>query len=314
MNTGVSLQRLMLSFLVIATHFCSFGENFLFDYIRRLAVPCFMILSFYFCSQKIESVNMYAYWKRISRFLIPMIGWGGIYYIFYKIIGRDLSLEDLFWQCITGHSYNETLWFLATSIIVTTIIYLLFIIKKPELRNIFLIMLFFVCFVLQYQGITVKWSNYLTPELETVVTRIPEMLPFAIIGLMIKKCQKYLPKKWVSYFSAIMFFAPFIIYTLPLVDPPGFMYQGYSVFLGSLTISIAFIILPIKNIKFVDYLSKYTLGVYCIHKMVGETVNAIANYMGYEISQMGACIVIFAISFLGAIIMGQIPVIKKLVC
>lgn len=82
---GVGILKILLCFCVILLHY---GQGSLltnrFSGIMSSAVPCFMIITFYFNSKILIEGNVKKLKNRIMRLLIPCIGWGG--YILLYII------------------------------------------------------------------------------------------------------------------------------------------------------------------------------------------------------------------------------------
>lgn len=75
-NYGIALLKILCSFLVIMCHFEYSEENL--QYIKTLAVPCFMMISFYLQGFKLFEGDRGYCIKRLKRQIIPFWFWGGV--------------------------------------------------------------------------------------------------------------------------------------------------------------------------------------------------------------------------------------------
>lgn len=327
-NPGISMLRLVLSYLVVTCHFYAVSADSFRYYLMHLAVPCFTFLSFYLMANKLDAPSFRMLANRVWRLFLPMCGWAFIYFAYYKILcytglsDKNVSIRDLIWQCFIGHSYNWSLWFISNQIMVLIIIWLVHLIFRSNVgRNVVLIILFGLCIISQCEG----WQNILLPhlnlELSTVVARIPEVLPFACLGIFVKKAEtiigstyKKITSNYKLYMAIILLFVPYILHEINVESVVGLGYGGWKNLFGALALSIAFVIMPMRNIKVVDFLSKYSMGLYCVHMMVGESYQIVLSYLGIEFGRTALdCFFIWAISLIIAIIIGQIPYVKKIV-
>lgn len=117
---------------------------------RRCAVPCFVIMTFYF-ARKIFIINdRGVFYKRLYRLFLPNLVWA-IIYIFVIWICQDYNaISGLRWskafvlQVLLGHVYNRTMWFQVDLIWLTCVYYILYKLfgeKKRLLKSILLIIL-----------------------------------------------------------------------------------------------------------------------------------------------------------------------------
>lgn len=117
---------------------------------RRCAVPCFVIMTFYF-ARKIFIINdRGVFYKRLYRLFLPNLVWA-IIYIFVIWICQDYNaISGLRWskafvlQVLLGHVYNRTMWFQVDLIWLTCVYYILYKLfgeNKRLLKSILLIIL-----------------------------------------------------------------------------------------------------------------------------------------------------------------------------
>ena len=91
-NIGFCFLRIWMSFEVILVHFWYVPSIdyvpwylFPFAYMRMLAVPLFMMLSFFLLERTFIARDCNKFKKRIVRLLVPHIGWAVIYFFVFKL-------------------------------------------------------------------------------------------------------------------------------------------------------------------------------------------------------------------------------------
>lgn len=65
--------------------------------------------------------------------------------------------------------------------------------------------------------------------------------------------------------------------------------------------------LNIKYLSFIEFISKYTLGIYCMHRLVARFVNEAFVKIGLEKSSFLSCVLIYILSFVISLIIFKIP-------
>ena len=135
-NIGLDILKVWMSFEVVLCHFGhgsgAWIYSHFFAYFKRMAVPVFMIVSFYlsarFISDKEWHLEKLA--KRLYRIYWPLVAWGIICWIVYNILALlcnaddfKYSFSDLVWQVLTGHCYNPPMWFNAVLGCLTILFY-----------------------------------------------------------------------------------------------------------------------------------------------------------------------------------------------
>ena len=186
-NYGLSILKSYLAFVVIVSHQFSRRTTknkiiLTIDDNRKIHVPSFFIMSFYFTYHTLLSLNIKKLFSRLLRLLIPYIIWPVILlqinreynHKFHKNLKE--SIEDLKFQLYWGSGFLGQFWF-QWDVIVTSLLFVLiiFIFKKHYLFILQLILILFYHF--QYTGNYFK--NYL--KLYKIdnfsVLRMFEMIP-----------------------------------------------------------------------------------------------------------------------------------------
>ena len=287
-NIALDILKMTCAFLVIV---CHFGDEI--PYLKLelgvLAVPIFMTLSFYFLTKK--SSYKFDLKKRILRVLVPLTLWNIIYFIIYGLIFKsDITINDFFWQVLTGHSnnLNPPMWFLNNLILLILLFWGINQIFKTMPFIPFLAIMI-IAYFLQYMNINYLMFSDLPFELKSSFGRLVEMLPFMSIGYFLAKFDilNYI-KNQIATKGKYLFWINLIVCCgifcaikqignehLPLIAIflNGFDYEGISKALLALTIIFLFNSLPVEKISkkgllFLSFFTKNTLGIYCIHLLV----------------------------------------------
>ena len=161
-NYGLAILKSLLSFLVILTHYfnpkstknkliLNFARN------RRLHVPSFFIMSFYFMQNNLLLLKMKIILNRFLRLLIPYIGWPCIIWKINHIINIIFSkrypdtFNDLKQQLMWGRLYLSHMWFQWNLIAITFVfIIIIFIFRRHYLFIMQIILI--LSYISQYSG------------------------------------------------------------------------------------------------------------------------------------------------------------------
>ncbi len=301
-NINLDFLKVICAFLVIVEHFGSQCPYFIKG-ITPLAVPIFMILSFYFLIQKISTIDIE---KRVFRILIPLIGWSVIYSILYLfILKRNITVYDFLWQSITGHSpkLNASMWFSSDLIALTLLIFILYkYFKKYFFKIIFC--LFCLSYLFEYSEINYMLFSDLRYELKYPLGRLTEMIPFMVVGIFLGKYDilKCCKSRFILGWLILFLFTQECIF-FPSIK--GFDYCGIKLILLAVLMILFFSSIPQKRIfqKFVCVLGKNTMGIYCIHRLVEAFLHP---YFGGT-QNLFYCLLIFIISWLICFGISKIP-------
>ena len=144
-NYGLLILKFILSFIVLTSH--NFNRkttkneyilNFTKE--RKLHVPSFFIMSFYFMSGHLNSLKIKIFLKRLMRLLIPYIGWPIIIWNINRFLNRKYNknlpgtYEELKLQLLWAQIYIRPLWFQWELIALTILFYIIiFIFRRYSL-------------------------------------------------------------------------------------------------------------------------------------------------------------------------------------
>lgn len=302
-NYSLALLKILCCFDVIMRHFYRASSHFYYiDLLTLLAVPCFIIISFFFSAELIMNGNITKLRKRIIRLIMPMWLWG----IFYFTIADNVGIKDLLWQLSLGREINGVLWFLSVQIIITILLFIFYHLHISHNKiNLFMGVVLIICFVLQYTGINYYLFANTIVQINGSIGRIIEILPYAIIGILFFQHKELLNKINLKHTPIICSIICISTYITP---PPhtnkclGMGYQGVKIFIIALLIFILFYSLKIKKNIIIKIISNYTLGIYCAHIYVGNRLTE-RNLFGHGLL---LCFIIFLLSLLISISISKI--------
>ena len=320
-NYNIGLLKIFFSFVVVTCHYwlsTRGGEsltlsNFFeksFNEIRSAAVPVFFIISFILTSKMIYYPNYNKSSKRFIRLFYPSVMWGLIYYASYWIIdvfiGQfffsaetvekfKIPLTDLLWQTLFGSDryLNPPLWYMYDLIIVMFLFLAIFKHYKKYSFEIISVLGILSLFT-QYSGLNYKFISPLRYEMCYTIGRIVEMIPYAIIGLIIglKENNLFAIVEKARIFRVLavftIIFISFVLLALKrgYFSAEGFYYQGMKLIVKS-TLIFLFVYRFVNIERYIPilkgairFLAKYSLGIYCIHFAVGKYWNIFSDLIG----------------------------------
>lgn len=316
-NYGLALLRIILCFEVVMCHF--FYEStmkslvlFPLAKLRSFAAPTFFFLSFYLVSNKLDGANKDYIVNRTKRIIIPFTLWNIVYWILFNVVkiifdlGQLYGLKELLLQVLFGHCYNPPMWFMWDMAVVTILFWVSLSLnsKYKAIGDITLFVICLGCVALQYSKINygVFWN--LPTEIKYSIGRVAEMIPIAYIAYLCStKLRNIFEKRSCSLIGIVV--SIILVYVLRehsyIVE--SFGYAGIVVMLITFLqvlffYSLPFYILPTAVLNVIKNISQYTMGIYCLHFLVGTIINQLYMSKGIETYTITECILIFAICFI----------------
>lgn len=287
-NYGIGLLKVYLAFTVVISH-CCIRETvknkfifFIFVKERRIHVPSFFIMAFYFMNNNFVLIDYRKLFIRLERLIIPYFGWPIIIYILNNLILHQIiknnnlySFKDLINQLLWGNIFIIQFWFQWDLIMITIFFYLfIFIFEKYHLFGFQLLAIF--AYFLQYSEYNLKFYLILKPENKECLGRIAEVFPFCVTGYSLSSLKvidflNYHKIKTLIFSSTI--FSLMEIYSI-FSEIKGISYFGIDKNLKAITLIFIFeIISPYKISnkyikRFLRNLTNYTGGVFYLHYTV----------------------------------------------
>lgn len=303
-NLGAALLKALMCFLVVVIHFWDKnGFGFIQPFLV-LPVPIFAFLSFYFLKDMFVTADMHKFGQRLIRLTIPIIGFSIIYFVVYKILSiNDVRLTDMVWQLLTGHSgkLNPTMWFQTDLLLITLIFFVSIKLFKQRFGYMTITILGLLCLVWQYSGFNKQLFSTLRYELMYTSGRLFELVPYSVMGFVCSYYDVFGYFKKEKVFSIIVFAIISILLLFSdnfIHSAPGFGYSNGKVLVLTFTVTGAAMLIPFENnsnrIKgIIQFITKYTLGIYCLHRLIGSMLIK----CGIEINSLIMCLVIYVIGF-----------------
>ena len=323
-NLGIALGKLLMCFEVVLIHFWSgSGPAALapFAALRPVAVPFFMVVSFFLGEKSFERRDPVKNRRRMHKLIYIQVAWAVLYWLVYVLYlllveknpgGLPGSLKLLLWQIFTGHSpkLNSTMWFQTDLIAATALVLLLY--SRCSDRGALGIMaaLAGACLILQYSGLNEALFRPLRYELCYPLGRFFEILPMACVGLLLARFDPIGRMGRAAPLIAAAGIAAACL--LPLPEASGFDYQGlYLLLMGSfcamLAISLPLRSLPARGERIILLLSRHTMGIYCMHRMTGNLLRLVFPRLGLNTDSFSFCLLIYLLSWLACELLSRMP-------
>lgn len=338
-NYGFAALKIFMTFEVILCHYWTYVDikNMpfylkFFDVFRLLAVPVFMIMSFYFfCEKNYICQNKHNIKRRLARLIIPYVVWGVIYYLCYTLIEMAYNIKllngisDLGWQLFLGCSrnLNPPLWFQADLIILTLLFWGISRLMSIDKSVNVIFGLIVISLFVQYSGINYRFFGELEYESRYTCGRIFEMIPFACIGLIISyyKIEKKLYRvRRTCIMLSICFLALLIRFPIFSDVDLQFTYAGLNVICAASFVVLIFLLIPFHRLPLIVLNCirggvKYTAGIYYLHYGIGKIVMSFLSEIGFQKGTFMQCMLILIICYIISFIIFQMPfkICKQLV-
>ncbi len=284
------------------------------------AVPCFEIMAFYFSYKMLASCDGDKFKDRLKHLILPNILWAAIYIGVFWIFNDNSRLQGLGWkvafilQVFVGHVYNSPMWF-QTDLIISTIIFCILFKcfhKKQRLLYSIIGLLGAAAFISQYTGLNYALFGWLPYYLRYSPGRFAEMMPYAVVGLILGRNIK----KEHSITGCIFWLAFIILAKKILVAErslgllgDNFGYAGIGLMLVGVGIvklfdELNFIEPPAAAQKIIREASKLTYGCYIMHMLVGYFVSK-TNWEFIGESPFKKCLAIYIIGLFATYIISH---------
>ena len=244
-------------------------------------------------------------------------------YYLLKLAGREdsfhieFSIKDLLWQLAFGcdEYLCAQLWYLFDLIVITVLFWGVFLYKKHT-RKIGVV-LGILSIAVQYSGLNMAVFGWMPYEVRYSMGRLAEMIPFACGGLLIggigiaASLSRHRSYVITVVFMLLLFISHFDVF-IPI---EGFSYQGLGMLSYSFLLFLLFVALPIDSLNniiksIVSFLSKYSLGVFCVHVGVGTLWYGLEKAVIPSLGMIGLfskSVIIYLISVAASWMIGAVP-------
>lgn len=318
-NYGLAAFKCILAFCIVFLHF-GCGEH---PHAPSWSVPAFMIVSFYLMKSLWQKPSWHTLSARLARLACPFFIWGIFYWIANGLFTGEFSLRALFWQLVVGHTVCMPLYFLFLLMLFTELLFTVFkAIKQASVRRALFLSLATLCCIIQYSGVNATLCTMLgerIPEMLYPIGRIAELLPAALIGLILsngKVRALSAAHERLTGFSGCLIASLGIILSNTTPIPKGFLYQGIPILLEASGTTLIFLscnklLLKIPTTcHYLQMLSSVMLGVYCLHWLIGFFMLKICGLS----SGIRLTFVVYAVATVCSIALSKFSLARKVVC
>lgn len=326
-NLGLKLLLGLMGFEIVLLddwHIYTASTGFLgwLYYLKDISIPVFVILCFYCSEHKLKSSNGKEIWDAILRLVIPILGWGLIYFLFYLVLqetlcpGYSLRGKDLLDLILFGNStiINSCLW-VYTDELLLTLGFMLIILVAQKFHNVLFIILMAVCLVMEYMGVTICQNQ--RTEIAICIGELPEMLPIAVVGFLLayyaftEKTRNWWPVTMLVSVIVICLLRYYGIFT----DIEGLGYAGVKRIVLAAALVLLFAAPPLAKLPnfvhvIVDWLTRYALGIFCMHRLVTKLLEYFITHrewIDFETDTLTESIIVYLICYVICLLVSLIP-------
>ena len=257
--------------------------------------------------------------KRLWRVCYPQVAWAVIYFIILSITaaeGMKPMPTDFLWQVFTGHSdkLNATMWFQTDLIAITLLYLLLFKFQENEKAVLLTQVSFFCALVMQYTGLNSSLFGDLRFELKYPLGRFCEMLPYAALGISCAYFNVFerLKRRRLFFIPLFAVISAFLLKYKVMTEAPGFGNSDSNCIPLAFFVTAFAFLLPLENLpgcvkKALGFITRYTLGIYCMHRLVMHLISLFLPRQAEGTESFVLCLAAYGICFLISFLISRIP-------
>ena len=307
-NYGLCALKLWMAFEVVYLHT---GGSFSIWMIT--AVPVFMMLSFFLSTDGIYKDLT----KRMKRLVFPYIAWSLINYGILGVMGLTVAphlrptIRGFFSQLICGTADLDSnqMWFLNNLILLSLMMYGLYRLAGRKFALIIFMILGCFCIIYEKLGWDLAVQGYVQNKdrlwMFAGLITLPEMIPFAAMGLFLCETGVLIfLKKW-RYLSLALAIVLFIRYrSIPhVITRGGWLYGGLEHIIVAALLVAIFYLLPLEKLPeavlhFIKFLGRYTMGIFLCHIIVKQLYEILLSDSPHLLHGIPEAVTVFSLSWL----------------
>ena len=267
-NYALALLKLVACFGVVSLHFGAGGFG------RKLAVPLFVTITFYFGAKAILSGDWSGAVRRLRRLLVPFVAWGAVAAAFAAVT-TGVSMKGVLEQLAFGRSEGLPgghLYYLEVCAFLTVLLF--GAVKAGGVKV--LAVLSVLALALQCAGLNAAWCGALPSEAPNTVGRLAEFLPYACAGVLFA-CGTDRLRGASAWLLGACVTGAFGLYAVTMRwVPAGFGYQGAPLLVLTLAL-FAFFAFAVSRFAWLrrpwlKEVSSWCGGAYFMHMVVGTLI------------------------------------------
>lgn len=302
-NYGISILRVILSFMVVIDHFYIKKKKYV--YLLYYHIPTFFLISFYYTHNTFVNSNISKIKLRFERLIIPYFCWSIISLvinnIYYYLFKRPCfhTINHFLANLLNGHVLILPLWFQNILLQTTLLITIIVLSFKKRYLLIFLFLMI-LSYIFQYSGINYQFfKEHYTVHYYLTYGRFFDTLPHSITGFLIASFK--ITKKLKNYHLYTICFSfgilIFISYYTFDKDLKTFKYGGLRLNIAAICIFFLFFysfnkLNNNKTKKCLEAITNYTAGIYFVHYLIGRSL-IMKFFFDKKIKTIFGCIIIY---------------------
>jgi hypothetical protein len=281
---GFDYARCILAIVVVALHTRVLGmsknASFVYDHFFSLAVPCFMLISLFLFAAK-GKVNGRNVARRVERLVLLFIFWSVVYaVVFHKsdeIVQACHSMTGLIRTAIEGG--NSIFYFFSCLAFVTFVTAFACRLGSPTLWTLAIASTcgLWVMSSLAGHRLSEEFANYYNP-----LNFIPYAFVAPIIAAQVRDgaLRSSAAKKMMMFTSILTIWAALTLLEMRCLPAIGewspSAYSRPSAVFGAVFVVKLFLLISHPAPRVVRWLADCSLGIYCVHIFVKESVRLTA--------------------------------------
>ena len=324
-NYGISILRVILSFMVVLDHFFDKRIKKKFTHILYYHIPTFFLISFFYTHNYFQTFNIEKIKLRFERLVIPYFFWSliafiknNIHYFLFKRECRH-SIYIFLEHLLNWHIFIVALWFQNILVFTTLIISIFVLAFKKEYLLIFQILMLF-CYKFQYSGENYRFfKNNFSIHYRLTYGRFLESFPNSLTGFFIAAFHFQNRLKIYKFRTIISSVIILIIITKyhSMDHLLGFKYGGLRRNTAAVLIFFIFYftfdeIRNQKMVKLLDVITNYTPGIYFIHNIIGNGYFFLFIIGNKIIRTLFGCIILYLFSYIICFILDKLTGNKRI--
>lgn len=291
-----------------------------YNSLSRWTVPVFFMLSgaFLLDPKRVETLA-YFYKKRVLKIVVPLLAWSMIYYVYKGLtLEMPMSLKDFVSRFIANDIYYH-LWFLYVLLGIYLLVPLLrhFMKDVPPSYLLYFAVIWFIAVPFM------KTANEFYGSTIYFDIPIAGYLGYFILGYYLRVVVVKKSVLWGFFVVGTLSLAVTIYGTFTFTKANDsvfydFFYSNYSPTTALIAIAMFLLVKQLKNTmgaKLVQLIGGTTFGIYLVHALLLNYF--VTNWLDFSelsnwLSIPLTAFIIFVVSFIVSYIIGNIPILNKI--
>ena len=205
------------------------------------------------------------------------------------------------------------MWFQTNLIALTALFFLMFRLLPAEKGMALAYGMTLAALAAQYSGLNLRLFGSLRFELKYPLGRFCEMVPYATLGFFCARHAVFERARIVRAASILLFGAAGLLLTRYTVVAPaaGFGYSRNNAIPLAFSLVAFAALLPLERLprtikRVMRFASRYTLGIYCMHMLIGKTLRVLLPKLGIGMGGIRSCALIYAVGFAVSLALSRI--------